>query len=126
MTEDRAKRQRELLTPYITESDVRHHHRGHAGAPSPAAGHGGDGRDHEARLSRGRPGRETGGNVEGSVAGEEVVVNGVRIWGAKDVASQMPVHASQLYAMNVRRALLASMASPDPTTRLRVRRISRR
>ena len=44
---------------------------------------------------------ETGGNVEGSVAGEEVVIDGVRIWGAKDVASSMPVHASRLYAMNV-------------------------
>ncbi|HZM64824.1 MAG TPA: NAD(P)(+) transhydrogenase (Re/Si-specific) subunit alpha, partial [Nakamurella sp.] len=44
---------------------------------------------------------ETGGNVEGSVPGEEVVVGGVRIWGAKDLASEMPVHASRLYAMNV-------------------------
>ena len=44
---------------------------------------------------------ETGGNVEGPVAGEQVIIDGVKIWGAKDVASEMPVHASRLYAMNV-------------------------
>ena len=44
---------------------------------------------------------ETGGNVEGSVAGEEMRFGDVLVWGGKDVASQMPVHASQLYAMNV-------------------------
>ena len=44
---------------------------------------------------------ETGGNVEGSVSGEEILVGQVTVWGAKDVASEMPVHASQLYAMNI-------------------------
>ena len=44
---------------------------------------------------------ETGGNVEGSVAGEEVQVGEVTVWGAKDVPSQMPVDASRLYARNV-------------------------
>ena len=44
---------------------------------------------------------ESGGNVEGSVSGEEILVGQVTVWGAKDVASEMPVHASQLYAMNI-------------------------
>ncbi|MEI8081517.1 MAG: NAD(P)(+) transhydrogenase (Re/Si-specific) subunit alpha, partial [Actinomycetes bacterium] len=44
---------------------------------------------------------ESGGNVEGSVPGETVDVNGVLIFGAKDLASTMPVHASKLYSMNV-------------------------
>ena len=44
---------------------------------------------------------ESGGNVEGSAPGETVTVGGVRIWGGRDVASEMPVHASRLYAMNV-------------------------
>ena len=36
---------------------------------------------------------ETGGNVEGSKPGEVVVTkNGVRIWGGKDVPSQLPFH----------------------------------
>ncbi|MGA0208987.1 MAG: NAD(P)(+) transhydrogenase (Re/Si-specific) subunit alpha, partial [Candidatus Nanopelagicales bacterium] len=32
-------------------------------------------------------------------------------WGAKDVASEMPVHASQLYAMNI--AALAGLLVKD-------------
>ena len=44
---------------------------------------------------------ESGGNVEGSIAGEEVRFGEVLVCGARDVASQMPVHASQLYSMNV-------------------------
>jgi NAD(P) transhydrogenase subunit alpha len=45
---------------------------------------------------------ETGGNVEGSKPGEIVETEGgVRIWGGKDVPSQLPFHASSLYARNV-------------------------
>ena len=32
--------------------------------------------------------------------------DGVTVWGAKDVASSMPLHASQLYARNVSNLLL--------------------
>jgi NAD(P) transhydrogenase subunit alpha len=53
---------------------------------------------------------ETGGNVEGSVPGEEVVVGGVTIWGARDVPSQLPVDASRLYARNVSDLLLLMTA----------------
>ena len=48
---------------------------------------------------------ESGGNVEGSVAGQEISIGKALVWGALDVASQMPVHASQLYAMNVQARL---------------------
>jgi NAD(P) transhydrogenase subunit alpha len=45
---------------------------------------------------------ETGGNVEGSKPGEIVeTAGGVRIWGAKDVPSQISFHASSLYSRNV-------------------------
>jgi NAD(P) transhydrogenase subunit alpha len=45
---------------------------------------------------------ESGGNVEGSKPGEIVeTTGGVRIWGGKDVPSQLPFHASSLYARNV-------------------------
>jgi NAD(P) transhydrogenase subunit alpha len=45
---------------------------------------------------------ETGGNVEGSKPGEIVETpGGVRIWGGKDVPSQLSFHASSLYARNV-------------------------
>ena len=50
---------------------------------------------------------ETGGNVQGSKAGETIITsNGVKIWGAKDVPSQLPFHASQLFARNVVNLLL--------------------
>jgi NAD(P) transhydrogenase subunit alpha len=53
---------------------------------------------------------ESGGNVEGSVAGEDLVVDipggGVRLVGMKDAASTMPVDASRLYAKNVANLLL--------------------
>lgn len=101
MTEDRANRQRELLTPYISGSDVVITTAAVPGRQAPLL-------VTRKMVETMRPGSvvvdlasETGGNVEGSVAGEEVMINEVRIWGAKDVPSQMPVHASQLYAMNV-------------------------
>ena len=101
MTEERAARQRELLTPYITESDVLITTAAVPGRQAPRL-------VTSEMLAGMKPGSvvvdlasETGGNVEGSVAGEQVIIDGVKIWGAKDVASEMPVHASRLYAMNV-------------------------
>mgnify|MGYP006423646347 CR=1 FL=1 len=44
---------------------------------------------------------ETGGNVEGSVAGEDVVVNGVTIIGATNLAGRVPIHASEMYSSNL-------------------------
>ena len=54
---------------------------------------------------------EAGGNCEATVAGEEVVVDGVTVVGAKNLPSTMPQHASQLYARNVT-ALVLHLA-PD-------------
>lgn len=106
MTEDRAARQRELLAPHIAAADVLITTAAVPGRRAPLLVT----RDMASAM---RPGSvvvdlasETGGNVEGSVAGEETRFGEVLVWGAKDVASQMPVHASQLYAMNIH-ALLA-------------------
>jgi proton-translocating NAD(P)+ transhydrogenase subunit alpha len=49
---------------------------------------------------------ESGGNVDGSRPGEEVMVGSALVWGARNVASDMPVHASRLYAANVIELLL--------------------
>jgi NAD(P) transhydrogenase subunit alpha len=49
---------------------------------------------------------ETGGNCELSRPGEEIDHGGVTIWGARNVPSTMPVHASQLYAKNVANLIL--------------------
>ncbi len=52
---------------------------------------------------------ETGGNCELTVPGEEVVRDGVLIVGRLNLPSEMPYHASQLYARNVQ-ALLQHLA----------------
>jgi H+-translocating NAD(P) transhydrogenase subunit alpha len=44
---------------------------------------------------------ETGGNVAGSVAGEEVEMNGVRLIGITNLAGRVPLHASQMYSSNL-------------------------
>ncbi len=44
---------------------------------------------------------ESGGNVEGSVAGGEVEINGITIIGAANFAGRVPVAASQMYAGNI-------------------------
>ena len=44
---------------------------------------------------------ESGGNVEGSVAGEVVRIGNAQVWGGKNVPSQMPGPASRLYAQNI-------------------------
>lgn len=106
MTEERAQRQRELLTPYLQASDAVITTAAVPGRRAPLL-------VTREMVETMRPGSvvvdlasETGGNVEGSVSGEQVYVGNALVWGAKDVASQMPVHASQLYAMNIQ-ALLA-------------------
>jgi len=44
---------------------------------------------------------ETGGNVAGSKPGEDVMVDGVRIVGARNLPGRVPVNASEMYASNV-------------------------
>jgi NAD(P) transhydrogenase subunit alpha len=60
---------------------------------------------------------ESGGNVDGSVPGEEVTIGQALVWGGRNVPSQLPVHASRLYAANVTELLLLmasdGQVSPD-------------
>jgi NAD(P) transhydrogenase subunit alpha len=44
---------------------------------------------------------DSGGNVAGSLPGETVVVHGVSIVGTVNLASRMPVHASEMYSKNL-------------------------
>jgi NAD(P) transhydrogenase subunit alpha len=44
---------------------------------------------------------ETGGNVEGTVPGEEVVVNGVKIIGLANMPGRVAMHASEMYSSNL-------------------------
>ncbi|CAB4964908.1 MAG: NAD(P)(+) transhydrogenase (Re/Si-specific) subunit alpha [Actinobacteria bacterium] len=101
MTDDRAAHQRELLAPYVAASDVVITTASIPGREAPLLVT----RSMVEAMSAGSVvvdlASESGGNVEGSVAGEGVRFGEVLVWGARDVASQMPVHASQLYSMNV-------------------------
>ena len=102
MTEERAAKQRELLTPYIAKSHVVITTAAVPGRAAPRL-------MTQDMVDAMEPGTiivdlaaETGGNVEGSKPGEIVVTaGGVRIWGGKDVPSQLSFHTSSLYARNV-------------------------
>ncbi|MFW6033687.1 MAG: NAD(P) transhydrogenase subunit alpha [bacterium] len=106
MDEERARKQRELLAPHVAKSDVLITTAAVPGRPAPLL-------VERSAVEGMAPGSvvvdlaaDTGGNVEGSVPGEEVMVGGVRVWGGSNVPSQLPVHASRLYAANVVELLL--------------------
>ena len=114
MTEERAAKQRDLLTPYIAEADVLITTAAVPGRTAP--------RLVTAQMAaQMKPGSvivdlaaESGGNVEGSVAGEVITTSaGVTMWGGKDVPSQLPYHASMLFSRNVVNLLLLMSKSVD-------------
>jgi NAD(P) transhydrogenase subunit alpha len=101
MTDDRAARQRELLTPFIAQADALITTAAVPGRPAPLL-------VTRAMVEEMRPGSvvvdlaaESGGNVEGSVAGEVVRIGNAQVWGGRNVPSQMPGPASKLYAQNL-------------------------
>jgi NAD(P) transhydrogenase subunit alpha len=101
MTEDRATRQRELLAPYIAAADALITTAAVPGRPAPLL-------VTREMVERMKPGSvvvdmaaESGGNVEGSVAGEVVRIGNAQVWGGRNIPSQMPGPASRLYAQNV-------------------------
>ena len=114
MTEERAAKQRELLTPYIAAADVLITTAAVPGRPAPRL-------VTEEMVAAMKSGSvivdlasETGGNVAGSLAGEIVTTaNGVKMWGGKDVPSQLPYHASMLFSRNVVNLLLLMTKSVD-------------
>ena len=107
MTEERAAKQRELLTPYLAAADVVITTAAVPGRPAPRLVTG----EMVSAMKSGAVivdlAAETGGNVEGSKPGETVTTaNGVVLWGGKDVPSQLPYHASMLFSRNVVNLLL--------------------
>jgi NAD(P) transhydrogenase subunit alpha len=107
LTADRGTLQRQLLAPHVAEADVLITTAAVPGRRAPMLVT----RDMVAAM---RPGSvvvdmaaEQGGNVEGSVAGEDVAVptadgaGEVTVVGLKDAASAMASDASRLYAKNV-------------------------
>jgi len=105
MTPERAKAQQDALKKFISESDVVITTAAVPGRKAPTL-------ITSDMMSAMKPGAiivdlaaESGGNVDGSVAGQDVVLNvpggSITLIGCKDLASQLAVHASKLYAQNV-------------------------
>lgn len=117
MSDDRAQRQQDALAPYVRDCDALITTAAVPGRRAPRL-------VSRAMVEAMKPGSvvvdlasETGGNVEDSVAGDEVIIGGALVWGGKDVPSQLPAHASKLYAQNVVSLLLLStkdgVVTPD-------------
>jgi len=113
MTEDRAARQRELLAPYIAKADALITTAAVPGRAAPMLVT----REMVEQMSAGAVvvdlAAETGGNVEGSVAGEVVRIGNAQVWGGRNVPSQMPGPASRLYAQNVVNLVTLMTAQDD-------------
>jgi NAD(P) transhydrogenase subunit alpha len=112
---DRSARQRELLAPYIASADIVITTAAIPGRPAPRL-------VTTEMVAAMNPGSilvdlaaESGGNVEGSVAGETVVVpvlrGSITILGMKDAASTMPSDASKLLGNNI--ANLVALMTKD-------------
>ncbi|NDL61010.1 Re/Si-specific NAD(P)(+) transhydrogenase subunit alpha [Phytoactinopolyspora mesophila] len=106
MTEERAQLQRDLLAPHVSGADVLITTAAVPGREAPLL-------VQQPAVQAMQPGSvvidlaaESGGNVEGSVPGEEQTVGQALLWGARNVPSQLPVHASRLYAANLVNLLL--------------------
>ncbi len=106
MTDERAARQRELLTPFLAAADAVITTAAVPGRKAPLL-------VDTAMVEAMRPGTiivdiaaESGGNCELSQPGEEVLHNGVTIWGGRNMPSGMAFDASRLYARNLANLVL--------------------
>ncbi len=101
MSDDRAARQRELLTPYVAAADALITTAAVPGREAPRL-------VTRQMVEQMAPGSivvdlaaDSGGNVEGSRPGETVRIGHAQVWGGSNVPAQMPGPASRLYAQNV-------------------------
>ncbi|HLR93704.1 MAG TPA: Re/Si-specific NAD(P)(+) transhydrogenase subunit alpha [Jiangellaceae bacterium] len=115
MTEDRARRQQELLAPHVADADIVITTAAVPGRRAPILITG-------PMVEAMRSGSvvvdlaaESGGNVEDVVAGESVQTGGAVVVGLQDVPSRLPVDASRLYARNVSDLALLMVADGELT-----------
>jgi NAD(P) transhydrogenase subunit alpha len=101
MTEDRARRQMELLAPYVAAADALITTAAVPGRQAPLL-------VTAAMVEQMKPGSvvvdlaaESGGNVEGARPGEVVRIGHAQVWGGANVPAQLPQPASKLYAQNI-------------------------
>ncbi len=101
MTEERAALQRELLAPYVAAADALITTAAVPGRQAPLLVTA----DMVAQMKPGSVvvdlAADSGGNVEGVVAGEVVRIGNAQAWGGRNVPAQMPGPASRLYAQNI-------------------------
>jgi NAD(P) transhydrogenase subunit alpha len=101
MTPERAQLQRDLLAPYVAAADVLITTAAVPGRTAPML-------VSRQMVEQMKPGSvvidlasESGGNVEGSVAGTELTIGNALVWGGANVPSQMAGPASRLYGQNI-------------------------
>ena len=101
MSEEYQKAQAELVSSHIAKQDIVITTALIPGRPAPRL-------ISDAQLASMKPGSvivdlavESGGNVEGAVAGEIVIKHGVKIVGHKNVASRLATDASALFSRNL-------------------------
>lgn len=107
MDEDFYRRQRELLTQVVAESDIVITTAAVPGKVAPMLVTA----DMVRKMPKGSIlidlAAEQGGNCELTKPGETIVEEGVRIFGCVNIPSTVPGHASQLYARNISTFLLS-------------------
>jgi H+-translocating NAD(P) transhydrogenase subunit alpha len=112
-------RQRKALTPFIAASDAVITTAAIPGRPAPLLVTA----DMVAKMKPGSvvvdlAADANGGNCELSRPGEEVLHQGVLVWGARNTPSQLAAHSSKLYAANMAAFILA-MTRDDGTLALK-------
>lgn len=111
-SEDENERQRQFLAEHVVRADAVITTAAIPGRRAPLL-------INTSTIEKMRPGSvvidlaaETGGNVEATVAGQDVVLNGVVVKGPVNVPSLMPYHASVTYARNLE-SLLSLIVGDD-------------
>ncbi len=111
MSEERSRLQRDLLAPYVAAADGLITTAAVPGRTAPVL-------VTRTMVEQMRPGSvvvdlaaDSGGNVEGVVAGEVVRIGEAQVWGGRNVPAQMPGPASRLYAQNV--VNLVTLLAPE-------------
>jgi H+-translocating NAD(P) transhydrogenase subunit alpha len=112
LTDDEKKQEAEMLAKAVAEADIVITTANVPGRRAPLL-------VKKEMVARMRPGAviidlaaESGGNVELTKPGETVEVNGVRVVGPLNLPSQLPFHASQMFAKNVE-AFLKLLVDPQ-------------
>jgi H+-translocating NAD(P) transhydrogenase subunit alpha len=114
MSEERARMQLERLAPYVAAADALITTAAVPGRRAPVL-------VTSPMVAAMKPGSvvvdlaaDSGGNVEGVVAGQAVMIGSVQLWGGRNVPSQMPNPASRLYAQNVWHVVELMTARSEP------------